>query len=92
MIISGAGLPASLPKYLAEAGMRWERPGKERRTMIAPIVSSAKSAIVICRMWDRKYHHSTGFRRSGRTARRSSWILQRTALGVDTRIMWNGDL
>ena len=34
---------------------------KERRTMIAPIVSSVKSALVICRMWDRKYHTAPDF-------------------------------
>lgn len=44
IIISGAGLPINLPEYVAGA-----------KTKIAPIVSSAKSASVICRMWDRKY-------------------------------------
>lgn len=44
LIISGAGLPVSLPEYV-----------KGTKTKIAPIVSSAKSAMVICRMWDRKY-------------------------------------
>ena len=49
LIISGAGLPVSLPEYVpAEAD-------GQRRTKIAPIVSSAKSASVICKMWDRKY-------------------------------------
>ncbi len=45
IIISGAGLPISLPE-LAEGA----------KTKIAPIVSTAKSASVICKMWDRKYH------------------------------------
>ncbi len=45
IIISGAGLPIQLPDYV-----------KGSATKIAPIVSSAKSASVICRMWDRKYH------------------------------------
>ena len=57
VIISGAGLPIDMPKFVAEAEN--ENGGsekKERRTMIAPIVSSVKSALVICRMWDRKYH------------------------------------
>lgn len=45
IIISGAGLPINLPE-LAEGS----------KTKIAPIVSSAKSAMVICKMWDRKYH------------------------------------
>lgn len=44
LIISGAGLPVSLPEYVAGS-----------RTKIAPIVSSVKSAMVICKMWDRKY-------------------------------------
>lgn len=44
LIISGAGLPISLPEYV-----------KGSKTKIAPIVSSVKSAMVICKMWDRKY-------------------------------------
>lgn len=43
LIISGAGLPVSLPEMAQE-------------TKLAPIVSSAKAASVICKMWDRKYH------------------------------------
>ncbi len=50
VIISGAGLPVSLPEYV-----------KGSRTKIAPIVSSGKSASVICRMWDRKYHKAPDF-------------------------------
>lgn len=42
LIISGAGLPSELPK-LVEGG----------RTKIAPIVSTVKSARVICKLWDR---------------------------------------
>lgn len=45
LIISGAGLPVSLPEYVKGAS-----------TKIAPIVSSVKSAMVICKMWDRKYN------------------------------------
>ncbi len=45
LIISGAGLPVSLPEMAAQS-----------RTKIAPIVSSLKSASVICKLWDRKYH------------------------------------
>ena len=45
IIISGAGLPVNLPEYV-----------KGSKTRIAPIVSSVKSAMVICKMWDRKYH------------------------------------
>ena len=44
IIISGAGLPITLPKLVQGA-----------KTKIAPIVSSAKSAMVILKMWDRKY-------------------------------------
>lgn len=44
LIISGAGLPVSLPELV-----------KGTKTRIAPIVSTAKSALVICKMWDRKY-------------------------------------
>ena len=62
VIISGAGPPIDMPKFVAEAEN--ENRGsekKERRTMIAPIVSSVKSALVICRMWDRKYHTAPDF-------------------------------
>lgn len=62
VIISGAGLPIDMPKFVAEAEN--ENRGsekKERRTMIAPIVSSVKSALVICRKWDRKYHTAPDF-------------------------------
>lgn len=45
LIISGAGLPSELPKLVEGS-----------RTQIAPIVSSIKSARVICRLWDRHYH------------------------------------
>lgn len=44
LIISGAGLPTALPEFV-----------KNSRTKIAPIVSTVKSANVICRLWDRKY-------------------------------------
>lgn len=44
LIISGAGLPIDLPKYVE---------GTKKK--IAPIVSSLKSLNVICRMWERKY-------------------------------------
>lgn len=47
LIISGAGLPVSLPELVEGS-----------KTKIAPIVSSVKSAKVICKMWDRKYHRT----------------------------------
>lgn len=56
IIISGAGLPVSLPEYAAEGEKEAEREKKGRRTKLAPIVSTAKSASVICKLWDRKYH------------------------------------
>lgn len=55
IIISGAGLPVDLPGYLAEAKRLAAEAGETVRTKIAPIVSTAKSAMVICKMWDRKY-------------------------------------
>lgn len=44
LIISGAGLPTDLPAYVEGS-----------RTMIAPIVSTEKSAKVILKYWDKKY-------------------------------------
>ena len=55
IIVSGAGRPVALPEHVKEA---YEEMGgePERRVKLAPIVSTAKSANVICRLWDRKYH------------------------------------
>ncbi|MEE0421367.1 MAG: nitronate monooxygenase family protein [Lachnospiraceae bacterium] len=44
LIISGAGLPTMLPELV-----------KGSSTKIAPIVSTIKSAQVICKFWDRKH-------------------------------------
>ncbi len=44
LIISGAGLPKSLPELV-----------KGSTTKIAPIVSSGKAAATIAKIWDRKY-------------------------------------
>lgn len=44
LIISGAGLPTDLPKYVAGTSAK-----------IVPIVSSVKSANVILKYWDKKY-------------------------------------
>lgn len=44
IIVSGAGLPVNLPEYV-----------RGTATKIAPIVSTVKSAKVICKMWDRNY-------------------------------------
>ena len=71
IIISGAGLPVELPKFALEAEMEERETAQENcqqqeheavnlyqnlRTKLAPIVSSVKSAMVICKMWDRKYN------------------------------------
>lgn len=58
VIVSGAGLPVSLPEYAA--GVK-RRDGRAGSVKIAPIVSSPKSASVICKMWDRKYHRAPDF-------------------------------
>lgn len=50
VIISGAGLPAKLPEYVAGS-----------RTKIAPIVSSEKAATVILRNWEKKYARTADF-------------------------------
>lgn len=47
LIITGAGLPAELPKLVEGYDVK-----------IAPIVSSVKSANVILKMWDRKYNRT----------------------------------
>lgn len=49
-IISGAGLPTSLPEYAAGYDVA-----------LAPIVSSAKSANVILKYWDKKYNRTADF-------------------------------
>lgn len=49
-IISGAGLPLSLPQFT-----------KGSDVLIAPIVSSAKAIKLICRSWDRKHQVSPDF-------------------------------
>ena len=47
MIISGAGLPLDLPKYLT--------PGS--KTKLIPIVSSARAAALICNKWHTNYNY-----------------------------------
>lgn len=47
IIISGAGLPVDLPGIVEGS-----------KTKIVPIVSTLKSAKVICKMWDRHYHRA----------------------------------
>lgn len=50
VIISGAGLPVSLPKLTEGTD-----------TKIAPIVSTEKAAHVILKLWDRKFHRTADF-------------------------------
>ena len=49
-VICGAGLPLNLPEFVPEGS-----------ALIAPIVSSAKAATVIIRMWQRKYKRYPDF-------------------------------
>ena len=49
-IISGAGLPLNLPKYV-----------ENTKTKIAPIVSSSKAVRVILKAWDKKYNKTADF-------------------------------
>lgn len=46
LIICGAGLPSTLPKFV-----------KNSKTKIAPIVSSAKAASVITKLWKKKFDY-----------------------------------
>ncbi|HWT73830.1 MAG TPA: nitronate monooxygenase family protein [Mobilitalea sp.] len=50
VIISGAGLPISLPELV-----------KGFQTKIAPIVSSIRAASVMLKMWDKKYNRTADF-------------------------------
>ncbi|MBP1755945.1 MAG: hypothetical protein H6Q59_2343 [Firmicutes bacterium] len=50
VIISGAGLPITLPELV-----------RGFKTKIAPIVSSIRAASVILKMWDRKYQATADF-------------------------------
>ena len=47
IIFSGAGLPMNLPKLV-----------EGTKTKICPIVSSARSAEILCRNWKNKYHRA----------------------------------
>lgn len=49
-IISGAGMPLDLPKFVGNADVA-----------IAPIVSSGKAARIICAQWDKKYNRIPDF-------------------------------
>ena len=50
IIISGAGLPIDLPKYVEGS-----------KTKIAPIVSSRRAAQLILKMWDHRYNRTADF-------------------------------
>lgn len=47
IIFSGAGLPLNLPSFLTEGA----------RTKLAPIVSSARAAKLLCQKWFTEYHY-----------------------------------
>ncbi len=47
IIFSGAGLPLNLPSYLE----------KDNKTLLVPIVSSARAAKIICQKWDSLYNY-----------------------------------
>ena len=49
-IISGAGLPLDLPNLVSN-----------KKIMLAPIVSSAKAAYLICKGWDKRYNTTPDF-------------------------------
>ncbi|MEG1868620.1 MAG: nitronate monooxygenase family protein [Clostridiales bacterium] len=49
-IISGAGLPTKLPELAGDSN-----------AAIAPVISSAKAAGTICKMWDRRYQRIPDF-------------------------------
>ncbi len=55
IIFSGAGLPLDLPKYLLEAR---ERDGKDYKTKLVPIVSSARAANVLTKKWRSRFGYT----------------------------------
>lgn len=52
VIVCGAGLPADLPRLVK---------GYEETTKIAPVVSSARSARILLKLWDRHYSRTADF-------------------------------
>ena len=70
-IISGAGLPLDLPGVVAETenGM----PGRDHRTMLAPIVSSTRALSVVTKYWMKNTTESRTFGR-GTVGRRTSGL------------------
>lgn len=47
LIVSGAGVPAELPAYVGDSGIK-----------LAPIVSPPKAARVLLKLWDKHYHRT----------------------------------
>ncbi len=47
IVFSGAGLPLNLPSFLTEGA----------KTKLAPIVSSARAAVLLCRKWFEEYRY-----------------------------------
>lgn len=54
LVISGAGLPLDLPKYLREVS---EKAQEEMQTKLVPIVSSARAATIICKKWLSRFNY-----------------------------------
>lgn len=52
-IVCGAGLPKDLPGIAAEV--------PESSAALAPVVSSGRSAALICKLWDRRYSRAPDF-------------------------------
>lgn len=50
VIISGAGLPLSLPKFV-----------DDKDILLAPIVSSGRAINLICKVWDKRYNTTPDF-------------------------------
>ena len=48
LIISGAGLPLDMPKYLSDGC----------RTKLVPIISSGRAATILCKRWLDRYDHA----------------------------------
>lgn len=55
VIFSGAGLPLELPGIFLET---CEEKGRQFRTKLVPIVSSARVAVIIARKWAQKYGYT----------------------------------
>ncbi len=81
LIISGAGLPVDLPKYVEGSNVK-----------IAPIVSPPKAAKVLLKMWDKHYHRTADFiviegpKAGGHLGYSPEEVEEYDAVGYDERI------